>query len=272
MPVYEQNNALPLKTSEPPGCLKEYHMLSRNIEKAGELIRNAKYAIAFTGAGISVESGIPPFRGEGGLWNSHHPIYLEIDFFRKKPLQSWKKIKEIFYDNLGDAEPNAAHEILAKMEKRSFVESVITQNVDHLHQKAGSKYVYELHGNYKQLICTECSSEYDISFADLNYLPPTCYVCKGILKPDMVFFNEPIPHFVKKRSFEEVNKTDLMLIIGTNAEVLPAADFPVLAKKNGAKIIEINIEKSHLTDNISDIFLKGKATDILSRIGEYLYL
>lgn len=268
----EQNNALPHITLEIQGSLNDKQMLMKSLEKAAELIRNAKYAIAFTGAGISVESGIPPFRGEGGLWNSHHPIYLEIDFFRKKPLQSWIKIKEIFYDNLGDAEPNAAHEILAKMEKRSFVESVITQNVDHLHQKAGSKYVYELHGNYKKLICTECSSEYDISFADLNYLPPTCYVCKGILKPDMVFFNEPIPHFVKKRSFDEVNKTDLMLIIGTNAEVLPAADFPVLAKKNGARIIEINIKESHLTNTVSDIFLKGKATDILSRIGEYLYL
>ena len=246
--------------------------LPDNIEKVAELIRKSRYAIAFTGAGISVESGIPAFRGDGGIWSSHHPIYLEIDFFRKKPLQSWIKIKEIFYDNLGNAEPNIAHKVLAKMEERSFIESVITQNIDYLHQKAGSKSVYELHGNYKQLICTECGSEYDISFADLNFLPPTCYVCKGILKPDFVFFNEPIPQSAKKSSFEEVSKTDLMLIIGTNAEVLPAADFPVLAKKNGAKIIEINIKKSQLTDTISDIFLEGKATDILSKIGEYLYL
>lgn len=242
------------------------------IENAAEIIRKAKYAIAFTGAGISVDSGIPAFRGEGGVWNSHHPIYLEIDFFKKKPLQSWLKIKEIFYDNLGDAQPNVAHEVLAKMEKRSFVESVITQNIDNLHQKAGSKYVYELHGNYKQLICTECSSEYDISFADLNYLPPTCYVCKGILKPNMVFFNEPIPHFAKTRSFAEAKKADVMLIIGTNAEVLPAADLPVIAKEHDAKIIEINIKESHLTETVSDIFLKGGASEILGKIGELLYL
>ncbi|HJX70753.1 MAG TPA: Sir2 family NAD-dependent protein deacetylase, partial [Bacteroidales bacterium] len=106
--------------------------LPDNIEKVAELIRNSKYAIAFTGAGISVESGIPPFRGDGGIWSSHHPIYLEIDFFRKKPLQSWIKIKEIFYDNLGNAEPNIAHKVLAKMEERSFIESVITQNIDYL--------------------------------------------------------------------------------------------------------------------------------------------
>ncbi|WP_372950899.1 SIR2 family NAD-dependent protein deacylase, partial [Mariniphaga sp.] len=209
------------------------------INEAVKLIRKSKYMVAFTGAGVSVESGIPPFRGVGGLWNTTHPIFLEIDFFKKKPLQSWKKIKEIFYDKLGDAEPNVAHEVLSKMEKRSFLETIITQNIDHLHQKAGNKYVYELHGTYKQLVCTECGSEYDMSFADLNFLPPTCFVCKGILKPDMVFFNEVIPWFAKKRSLEEAQKADLLLIIGTNAEVLPAAEIPERAKRTGAKIIEI---------------------------------
>ena len=242
------------------------------LETAANLIRKAKYTVAFTGAGISVASGIPPFRGKNGLWNKTDPIFLEIEFFHKKPLQSWQKIKEIFYDSLGDAEPNLAHEILAKMEKRSFLESVITQNIDHLHQKAGSKYVYELHGTYKQLVCTECSSEYDMSFADLNYLPPTCYICKGILKPDMVFFNEPIPEFAKKRSFEEAQKADVLLIIGTNAEVFPAAKIPLTAKENGAKIIEINIKETDFTSEITDVFLKGGAVEILKNIGELLYL
>lgn len=247
-------------------------MNSDLIFQAAKLIRKAKYTVAFTGAGISVDSGIPPFRGRNGLWNTTDPIFLEIDFFRKKPLQSWIKIKEIFYDRLGGAEPNIAHDVLAKMEKRSFLESIITQNIDHLHQKAGNRYVYELHGTYKQLVCTECSSEYDMSFADLNYLPPTCFVCKGILKPDMVFFNEPIPAFAKKRSFEEAKKADVMLIIGTNAEVLPAAEIPVVAKENGAKIIEINIRETHFTHEITDIFLKGKASEMMKGIGEMLYL
>ncbi len=247
-------------------------MDSAKIKEAVEIIRKAKYAVAFTGAGISVESGIPPFRGENGLWNTTDPIFLEIEFFNKKPLQSWLKIKEIFYDKLGDAEPNIAHETLAKMEKRSFLETVITQNIDHLHQKAGSKYVYELHGTYKQLICTECSSEYDMSFANLDYLPPTCFVCKGILKPDIVFFNEPIPHFAKKRSFEEAEKADVLLIIGTNAEVLPAAKIPDIAKENGAKIIEINIKPSHYTNTVTDIFLEMKATEAMKEIGKLLYL
>lgn len=242
------------------------------INQAAKIIRKAKYAVAFTGAGISVESGIPPFRGENGLWNTTEPIFLEIEFFRKKPLQSWLKIKEIFYDKLGDAEPNIAHEILAKMEKRSFLETVITQNIDHLHQTAGNRSVYELHGTYKHLVCTECRSEYDMSFTDLNYLPPTCFVCKGILKPDIVFFNEPIPTLAKKRSFEEAEKADVFIIIGTNAEVLPAADIPVKAKEHGATIIEINIIPSHYTNTITDIFLEMKATEAMKAIGELLYL
>lgn len=242
------------------------------INEAVKLIRKSKYMVAFTGAGISVESGIPPFRGAGGIWNTTHPIFLEIEYFRKKPLQSWKKIKEIFYDKLGDAEPNIAHEVLAKMEKRSFLESVITQNIDHLHQKAGSKYVYELHGTYRQLVCNECGSEYDLTFADLNFLPPTCFVCKGILKPDMVFFNEPIPQFAKKRSFDEARKSDLLLIIGTNAEVLPAAEIPEIAKKSGAKIIEINIKPSLFTRTVTDIYIQAKATEAMSEIGNQLYL
>jgi len=242
------------------------------INEAVKLIRKSKYMVAFTGAGISVESGIPPFRGVGGLWNTTHPIFLEIDYFHKKPLQSWKKIKEIFYDKLGDAEPNLAHEILAKMEKRSFLESIITQNIDHLHQKAGNKYVYELHGTYRQLVCTECHSEYDMSFADLNFLPPTCFVCKGILKPDMVFFNEVIPWFAKKRSLEEAQKADLLLIIGTNAEVLPAAEIPERAKKSGAKIIEINIKPSPFTHTVTDVFIESRATEAMKEIGKMLYL
>lgn len=247
-------------------------MVSTKLKQAAQLIRKAKHAVAFTGAGISVASGIPPFRGENGLWNTIDPIFLEIEFFNKKPLQSWQKIKEIFYDKLADAEPNTAHTILAKMGERSFIEAIITQNIDHLHQKAGNKTVYELHGTYKQLICTECQSEYDMSFANLNYLPPTCFVCNGILKPNIVFFNEPIPKYAKKHSFEEAKKADVFLIIGTNAEVLPAANIPVVAKETGAKIIEINIQPSHLTNTITDIFIEMDASEAMAEIGKLLYL
>ncbi len=242
------------------------------VKKAAELIRTSKYGVAFTGAGISVASGIPAFRGSDGLWTTVDPIYFEIEFFRKKPYQSWMKIKELFYEKLVGIEPNISHEMLAAMEKRGFIETIITQNIDNLHQKAGSKYVYELHGTYKQIVCTECSSEFDLSFVDLNFLPPTCYVCKGILKPDIVFFNESIPTFALSRSKSEAEKSDVFVIIGTNGEVYPANSIPVVAKDNGATIIEINTVESHYTETITDIFIKGKASDIMEEIGTLLYL
>jgi NAD-dependent deacetylase len=246
--------------------------LEKNIKEAIKLIRKAKYGVAFTGAGISVASGLKPFRGEGGLWEEVNPNFFEIDFFKKKPYQSWKIIKEVFYDNLPNVEPNIAHKVLGGMCERGFIESVITQNVDGLHQKAGSKFVYELHGSIRQLVCTDCMSEYDLGFADLNFLPPTCYMCKGILKPDMVFFNEPIPHFAKKRSIEEAEKADVFIIIGANAEVFPANTIPLKAKENGAKIIEINIKPSQFTENITDVFIRGTSSEILERMGKILYV
>lgn len=236
------------------------------------MIRSARYGVAFTGAGISVDSGIPTFRGDGGLWNTVDPIYLEIGFFKKKPLQSWKVIKEIFYDKFSNARPNIAHEVLARMGERGFIESVVTQNIDHLHQLAGSKPVYELHGSYRQLVCTACNTEYDMSFADLNFLPPTCYICKGILKPDIVFFNEPIHPEPQKRSLEEAEKCDLLLIIGTDAEVYPANAIPVIAHSHGARIIEVNIRESHLTRGLTDLFICGRAGEVMSEVGEKLYL
>ena len=130
------------------------------LKQAAELIRNAKHVTAFTGAGISVESGIPTFRGENGLWNRFDPIFLDLDYFHQNPLTSWKLIKEIFYDFFGKAEPNLAHFALAKMEKMGFLNSIITQNIDDLHQKAGSKKVWEFHGTSKKLICEKCRTKY----------------------------------------------------------------------------------------------------------------
>jgi NAD-dependent deacetylase len=244
----------------------------QKIKKAAALIRDSNFGVAFTGAGISVDSGIPTFRGEDGLWNSVNPIYLEIEFFNKKPLQSWKVIKEIFYDKFGDAKPNISHRVLSKMEERGLIQAVVTQNIDHLHTIAGNKEVYELHGTYKTLICTKCTTEYESSFADLNFLPPTCFVCKGMLKPEIVFFNEKIPELVKTKSFELAEKCDLMLIIGTNADVYPANAFPVLAHKHNATIIEINIIESQFTHSVTDIFLKGTASEVMEKLGKLLNL
>ena len=236
------------------------------IEKAVELIKNAKHITAFTGAGISVESGIPPFRGENGLWSKFDPVFLDINYFHQNPLQSWKLIKEIFYDFFGKAKPNAAHFALAEMEKMGYTKAVITQNIDNLHQQAGNKEVYEFHGNSRNLVCTKCGLKFSISEIDLNKLPPKCKECGGVLKPDFIFFGEPIPEPARTNSFTETEIADVFILIGTTGEIMPASIIPIEAKRNNVKIIEVNIQSSNYTNTITDVFLKGKSTEILEKL------
>jgi len=240
------------------------------IEKAVELIKNAKHVTAFTGAGISVESGIPPFRGKDGLWSKFDPIFLDINYFNQYPLESWKLIKEIFYDFFGKAKPNAAHFALSEMEKLSYINSVITQNIDNLHQQAGSKKVYEFHGTSRNLICTNCNKIYSATNIDISQLPPKCERCGTVLKPNFVFFGEPIPEPARTNSFAEAEKADVFILIGTTGEIMPASIIPIEAEKNGAKIIEVNIQPSNYTSSITDIFLEGKATKIMQKLLELL--
>ncbi len=239
-----------------------------NYQKAAELIKNASHVTAFTGAGISVESGIPPFRGENGLWNQHDPIFIDIRYFHAYPLESWKKIKEIFYDFFGLAEPNAAHLGLAEMEKEGLIKATITQNIDNMHQNAGSKEVYEYHGNSRNLICLSCGEKFPASHFDLSLLPPKCTGCGEVLKPDFIFFGEAIPEPAMSLSFNEAEIADVFILIGSTGEVMPAAQLPVIAKRNGAKIIEINIAPSNYTKQITDVFIQEKATVAMSKLLE----
>ena len=240
------------------------------INQAIDLIKNAKRISAFTGAGISVESGIPAFRGSNGLWDKYDPKVLDINYFYNAPRESWIAIKEIFYDFFGEAEPNDAHLCLAKMEEMGLIKEVITQNIDNLHQKAGSKTVYEFHGNSQQLICTKCKNIYPASEISFNILPPLCPSCKSLLKPDFVFFGEGIPQEPYQNSVHAAEHSDLFIVIGTTGEVMPACYIPRLAKENGANIIEINTERSAFTDSIADIYLQGKASDIMNEILTHL--
>jgi len=236
--------------------------------KAARMILNAHHVTAFTGAGISVESGIPPFRGEGGLWSKYDPIFLEINYFHTHPAESWKLIKEIFYDFFGKASPNEAHRVLAWMEQQGLLKAVITQNIDNLHQEAGSQTVYEFHGNSQKLVCTVCHREYRVQEVNLEQLPPTCPFCGGLLKPDFVFFGEPIPEPANSSSFREAEIADVFLLIGTSGEIMPASMIPQIAKSHGAKIIEVNLTPSNYTHQITDIFLRGKATEVMRKLKE----
>jgi NAD-dependent deacetylase len=236
------------------------------IRQSANYIKNSKYGVVLTGAGISVESGIPPFRGPEGLWSKYDPIVLDISHFHSHTLLAWQVIKEIFYDFFGKASPNLGHQVLASWEKSGFIKSLITQNIDNLHQEAGSEKVYEFHGTASTLACTSCGKKYLSGKVDLTQLPPKCMECGGVLKPDFIFFGEGIPQDVNDKSFDDARKSDVFIIIGTTGEVMPASMLPYTAKQRGAKIIEINPEPSNFTYQITDIYLKGKAGEILPRI------
>ncbi len=237
-------------------------------EKAASLILSAKRTVAFTGAGISVESGIPPFRGENGLWNKYDPQTFDINYFYNNTKRSWEVIREIFYDLFGRVKPNTAHYALSEMEANGLLSAVITQNIDNLHFDAGNQTVHEFHGSLKKVICTKCRKKYTISQIDLNILPPSCKKCNGILKPDVIFFGEAIPEPAHTNSLLETKKADCFILIGTTGTVAPANLLPSAAKANGAKIIEINPVPSEYTTGVTDLFLENKATIAMEHLME----
>lgn len=247
------------------------NILEKNIDKAVEILKKAKYVTAFTGAGISVESGIPPFRGENGLWSKYESKILELNYFHQKPHEAWMVIREIFYDHFGKAKPNDAHLKLAEMEKQGYLKSIITQNIDNLHQEAGSLNVHEFHGTASTMICTKCGEKYNSKSINLETIPPKCKKCNGLLKPDFIFFGEGIPKKAYAGAMEDANYADVFLIIGTTGTIQPASSLPQIAKTKGAKIIEINTEKSNFTHSITDVFLKEKASIVMNMLAEKLF-
>lgn len=240
------------------------------IEAAG-LIANAKHLVAFTGAGISVESGIPAFRGEGGIWSQHDPSILDIDYFCTHPSESWEVISKIFYQYFQNALPNPAHLLLARLEREGMLRSVITQNIDNMHHEAGNSQVIEYHGNSKWLKCSHCGERYEISSISLDTLPPRCNEDSEVLKPDFVFFGEGIPPNAASRSVEEISMADVLLIIGSTGEVMPAGMLPSIAKSNGATVIEINPKRSSFTESLTDLFLQGPAGAVSQELEAYLF-
>jgi len=227
------------------------------IERAAQAIRTARKTIALTGAGISAESGIPTFRDPGGLWDRYDPEeYATIEAFRRTPGKVWQMMRD--FVELKTARPNPGHYGLAQLEQMGFLHCVITQNVDNLHQDAGSRDVIEFHGNMRQVVCQRCQKVSPLEEISLHTLPPYCG-CGGVLKPAWVFFGEPIPVHAMYRSQEAAQSCDLILVIGTSAVVYPAADIPRVAKQSGAQVIEINPEHTDLTGSISDFIIEEKA-------------
>jgi NAD-dependent deacetylase len=236
------------------------------IQRAVQDLARAEYVIAFTGAGISVESGIPPFRGKGGVWEKIDPMeYATIEAFVRNPAKVWNGLIKEMNAVVGSARPNAAHLGLARLEELGIVKTVITQNVDGLHQKAGNKDVIEFHGNFAWQRCMDCSLRRPTAEVSMEQIPPRCD-CGGIFRPECIFFGEMIPPQHLARSQALASRCDAILVIGTSAVVQPAAYIPVIAKQSGAVVIEINAEPTPLTGQVSDYRIGGSAGEVTHRI------
>ncbi len=242
-----------------------------DVKKAAALIRDKGYAIAFTGAGISVDSGIPAFRGGQGMWEKYDPMeYAHIDAFKRDPSKVWTMLREMS-KVIFEATPSPAHRALADLERIGHLKAVITQNVDGLHQVAGNNSVIEYHGNHRWLICLKCFKKIPLMPEAMSARPyPICDHCMSPLKPDVVFFGEGIPINASVRANEEASRCKALVIIGTSGVVYPAAEIPYIAKQSGAQIIEINTEQSPFTSTITDHFFKGRASEVLPEIVECL--
>ena len=242
-----------------------------DLQQAAQWIRQASYAVAFTGAGISVESGIAPFTGVGGLWNQYDPKFIEINFFLSDPVRSWQEMKKIFFTDMDEAQPNTAHTVLGKMEQQGLLKGVITQNIDGLHQRGGSRNVQEFHGTIHTLSCLQCGRKYRLEDLNLDDIPPTC-LCGGVLKPDFVFYGEGIPPRAYEKSAQMAQEADVMIIVGTAGQVMPACSLPLAAKDHGCKIIEVNPRESAYTGRITDLYFAQPATQFFEALAKELSL
>jgi len=230
-------------------------------QELAALFNKSRKVVAITGAGISVESGIPDFRSPGGLWERFDPSeYATITTFKKNPAKVWLMLKEMD-EIMVRARPNPAHCALAELEKQGILQGIITQNVDNLHQAAGSQNVVEYHGNAHRFVCLNCKGSWPREALNFDQTPLYCY-CGGLIKPDVVFFGEAIPEAAMSKANAWVLACDLLLIIGSSMEVAPANMLPQVAKNTGAVIVENNLEHTRMTRFLTDYFLAGPAGEL----------
>lgn len=236
------------------------------------MIARAHHVVALTGAGMSVESGIPPFRGPGGLWTKHgEPPMNGYQRFLADPAKAWRDrlspsgpMREL-WDTVQAARPNPGHHALAQLEELGVLRCLITQNIDNLHRAAGSRQVAEIHGNCTLIRCVDCVQRFPFEAISMEQLPPRCPHCAGILKSDTVSFGEPIPPDVLAQCQEEAERCDCMLVAGTSATVYPAAQFPLDVRQRGGQLIEVNLYESELTPYCS-LSLRGPSATVLPQL------
>jgi NAD-dependent deacetylase len=246
--------------------------MKNNIEDFVELFKKSHNIVVLTGAGISTESGIPDFRSpKAGLWTQYPEKIVEISFFKQHP--------ELFYNflstnlkNTFEANPNYSHYFLSEYKAKGLIKAVITQNIDGLHQKAGSRKVLELHGNLTEAICLNCNKKYStnllIKTLEENNVVPKCS-CGGLIKPNIIFFGELLPHQVLSESYFLAERCDLFIVLGSSLLVTPAALLPYKAKGSGARVVIINIQKTPF-DVYADIVINDKISKVLKETGDKL--
>jgi len=242
------------------------------IRFAAELIRRSKHAVVLTGAGISTPSGIPDFRSEGtGLWSYDEPLEVaSLTTFRYHPERFFEWMRPLIHC-IVDAEPNPAHAAIARLEQDGYIKAVITQNIDNLHQKAGSSQVYETHGSLLTLSCTQCfqktPSEPFIKALIEQGEVPLCPRCGSILKPNVILFGEQMPHASWQAARQAARSCDLMLVAGSSLEVLPVAGLPMKALDRGAHLIIVNQTPTYLGVR-ADVLILEDVARIIPAIAE----
>ncbi len=246
-------------------------MIDQKIASVAQLLLEAQYAISLTGAGISTESGIPDFRGRSGIWKEFNPIlYGNIETMKRDPSFFWKLAKRIA-PTLLKARPNPGHYALAELERMGIIRAIITQNIDGLHQLAGSKVVFEVHGSLHNFTCMKCETSYtrEEIVPKIFKEVPKCDNCGGFLKPDVVLFGESLPLDQIQYSQTAALEADLMLIAGSALEVIPVNQLPQTVINQGGKMVIINDEPTWLDDH-AEIVIHEKTGIVLPKIVEEL--
>jgi NAD-dependent deacetylase len=239
------------------------------IRRAAELVRNSRHMVAFTGAGHSTASGIPDFRSPGaGLWEKYNPMMVaSIWAFRLNPRTFFDWVRPMA-KTLLEAVPNPAHKALAELEEMGILKAVITQNIDNLHQKAGSRRVLELHGHMREATCIRCYKQVPIDPRVERFIldgrVPHCD-CGGVLKPNVILFGEQLPVHILNQAIAEARRCDLVLVAGSSLEVTPAADIPFLAIESNARGIIVNLQPTAF-DLQADVVIHGDVTEVLPAI------
>ncbi|OLC22965.1 MAG: hypothetical protein AUH40_12240 [Chloroflexi bacterium 13_1_40CM_65_17] len=240
-----------------------------SVQRAAEMLCGSRSAVALTGAGVSAESGIPTFRGAGGIWSQYDPVKVaSIDSFLEDPSAYWKVSKERGPAVLA-ARPNPGHMALAALERAGHLVGVVTQNTDGLHQDAGNHRVIELHGSGRMVQCLDCGARErraDVQSRLDFEMPPRCKTCGGVfLKPTVVLFGEAMPILAVEEAFALARAADVMLVVGSSLVVYPAAQIPFAAVESGAELVVVNAEPTHL-DRLAKVIIRGRSGAVLPEI------